>query len=81
MSYSNTLLLVAFLLLASAPAVVGVGLLYLAKPMSRRLATKRQSNYEFMLFLFRILGAFCILDAIYYTLTRLSSLHSLWKSD
>jgi len=28
-----------------------------------------------------ILGAFCILDAIYYTLTRLSSLQSLWKTD
>jgi hypothetical protein len=81
MSYSNALLLVAFLLLASVPAVVGVGLLYLAKPMSRGLGTKRQSNYKFMLFLFRVLGAFCILDAIYYTLTRLSSLQSLWKTD
>ena len=81
MSYSSALLLVVFLLLASVPALVGVGFLYLAKPMSRRLATKAQLNYKFMVFLFRVLGALFVLDAIYYTFTRTFSLLSQWKSN
>jgi hypothetical protein len=81
MSYSNVLLLVVFLLVASIPAVIGVAFLYLAKPLSRGLATKVYLNYKFMVLLFRVLGALFVLDATYYTFTRLSPLLSLWKSD